>query len=102
MIQHCQMRKTKTKRRRRVSAGNWLGLPQLEAEYEMSRDFWRRATKALVDPLPCVRLGLGDPRCARILVHRAEAEAWLRRRRDAAQVRLQDVVNDIARKVTAA
>jgi len=89
------------KRRRRLPP-NWLGLAELEREFSMSKDFWRRATKALVDPLPCSRVGLGDPKCAKIMVHRADAEAWLRRRRDASQMNLQTLVAEIADKVRSA
>jgi hypothetical protein len=81
---------------------NWLALPDLEREFGMSRDFWRRATKSLTDPLPAQRIGLGDPRCAKIVVHRSDVEGWIRRRRDAAQVNLQQLVDDVAQKVTGA
>jgi hypothetical protein len=92
----------KKKRKRPQTSTNWLGLAQLVREYGMSSDFWRRATKALVDPLPCTRIGLGNPDCAKIMVHRGDAESWVRRRRDAKQVDLQAIVNDIARKVQGA
>jgi hypothetical protein len=45
---------------------------------------WRRAIASPVDPLPHIRVGLGDPKHARILVRRADLEAWLARRNAAA------------------
>jgi hypothetical protein len=92
--------KNRVKRRPRRTRGNWLTLRQLEREFGMSTDFWRRATKGLVDPLPATRFGICNLALAKIMVHRSDVDAWLRRRRDAKQVNLQTMVDDVARQVT--
>jgi hypothetical protein len=50
----------------------------------------------VVDPLPHVRAGLGDPRCARILILRDDIEAWLRRR--TAEADPASIVDEIVEK----
>jgi hypothetical protein len=62
----------------------------------MSDSFWRRAVKSVVDPLPHVRAGLGEPRCARILILRDDIEAWLRRR--ASEANPASIVEEIVEK----
>lgn len=69
------------------------------AEYGLSDSTLRRAIRLPDDPLPCVRVGLGDPKYARILIRRNELERWLERRSAAASVAVRDVVDEIVDKV---
>jgi hypothetical protein len=59
-------------------------LSHLPRETGLSLSTWRRALTSPIDPLPHVRVGLGDPRHARILVRRGDLEAWIARRNAAA------------------
>ncbi len=74
-------------------------LARLEAEYGLSVSTWRRALADPSDPLPHQRVGLGDPKHARILVRRSDVEAWLQRRHAALSPR--SVVDEICEKVLA-
>lgn len=72
-------------------------LSRLPRDTGLSLSTWRRAIRAVVDPLPCIRVGLGDPRHARILVRRRDLEAWLARRNAIATPR--SIVDEIIRAV---
>jgi hypothetical protein len=78
------------------SAHELIPLLGLRQEYALSESTWRRALLHPTDPLPCVRVGLGDPKHARVLVRRADVEAWLARRNAAATP--ESVVDEIVQK----
>jgi hypothetical protein len=76
-----------------------IPLSQLRAEYGLSDSTWRRALKSPVDPLPCMRVGLGDPKHARILIRRCDLEAWLARRNAAVASSPKSLVEEIVGRV---
>ena len=57
-----------------------LPLSRCRVEYGLSDSTLRRAIRLPVDALPCVRVGLGDPKHARILIRRGDLDAWIARR----------------------
>lgn len=77
-----------------------ITLQQAAAETGLSLSTLRRAIRDVADPLPCIRVGLGDPKHARVLIRRSDLEAWLQRRNAAANAATRDIVDEIVAKVT--
>ncbi|MBX3027512.1 helix-turn-helix domain-containing protein [bacterium] len=77
-----------------------ISLQRVADETGLSVSTLRRALRDPADPLPCLRVGLGDPRHARILIARTELEAWLQRRHAAATAPVRDIVAEVVERVT--
>lgn len=77
-----------------------IPLRRAATESGLSDSTLRRAIRDTSDPLPVIRVGLGDPKHARILIRRGDLEAWLQRRNAALTVPVRDVVDEIVAKVT--
>ena len=76
-----------------------LLLSQVLREYGLSESTWRRALRDPIDPIPHQRIGLGDPKHARILIKRSDLERWLARRNTVARVATRDIVDDVVAAV---
>ncbi|MGE3497669.1 MAG: hypothetical protein AB7N53_07205 [Candidatus Binatia bacterium] len=55
----------------------YLPLARCEEISGLSRSTLRRALKSDERPLPYIKVGLGDPRHAKVLVRRVDLDAWL-------------------------
>lgn len=77
-----------------------IALGRAAEQSGLSLSTLRRALRDPYDPLPCIRVGLGDPRHARILIRRDDLEQWLQRRNAAVSVgATRDVVDEIVERV---